>query len=196
MEENGNLKTINEGLRGTIRVCRTKTVLSAANTNLQAAVTQGQDVINSLSGELVGRSLPLDSRSQASFKDISRANSIGSHGNKRKSKSISFSTKAWNGGKDEEITVLLARMELCFQAHNGPKAVWSTSILQSWSDKPFQLWNLELQAFKDSYAPHDWNVFCAYMKKSSTRQSAEHVTSLRYLDRLGMLDRLPMNCVD
>ena len=96
IEENGNLKPINEGLRGTIRVCRTKTVLSAANTNFQAAVTQGQDVINSLSGELVGRSLPLDSRSERSFKDISRANSIDSHGNKRKSKSISSSTKVWN----------------------------------------------------------------------------------------------------
>ena len=166
-EENGNLKVSNEGLKGTIRVLQeNNAVLSAANANLQAAVTQGQDVITSLSGELASRSLPPDSNSERSYEDLSRANSATSHGNKRKSKLKVPVPKAWNGAKDEENTVFLARMELYFQAHNEPKAGWSTIILQFLSNKPFQLWNLELQALKDSYAPHDWNVFCAYMKKS------------------------------
>ena len=103
-------------------------VLSAADANLQAAVIQGQDDINSLSGELASRSLPLDSTSERSFEDISRANSISSHGHKRKSKLKVPVQKAWNGAKDEEIAVFLARMELYFhfQAHNEPKAAWST----------------------------------------------------------------------
>ena len=122
-------------------------------------------MINSFSGELASRSLPLDSTSERSFEDISHANSISLHGNKRKSKLKVPVPKAWNGAKDEEIVVFLARMELYFQAHNEPKAAWSTSILQFLSDKTFQLWSLELQALKDSYASQGWNVFCAYMKK-------------------------------
>ena len=118
-EENGNPKVSNEGLKGTIKVLQgNNAVLSAATANLQATVTQGQEVINSLSGELASRSLLHDSTSERSFADISRANSISSHANKRKSK-LKFQVpklkvpvpKKWNGAKDEEITVFLARMD-------------------------------------------------------------------------------------
>ena len=70
-------------------------VLSAANAKLQAAVTQGQDVINSLSGELASRSLPLDSTSERSYEDVSHANSISSHGLKRKSKLNRTKSMEW-----------------------------------------------------------------------------------------------------
>ena len=76
-EENGNLKVSNEGLKGTIRVLQeNNAVLLAANANLQATVTQGQEVINSLSGELASRSLPPDSNSERSYEDLSQANSL------------------------------------------------------------------------------------------------------------------------
>lgn len=61
-------------------------VLSGANTDLLAAVIQAEDEISSLSGELASRSVFLDSNRDRSFEDISRANSILSHGQKHESK--------------------------------------------------------------------------------------------------------------
>ena len=50
-----------------------------------------------------------------------------------------------------------------FKLTTNPRLLGYPTVLER---EPFQLWNLELEALKDSYAPHDWTVFCAYMKKS------------------------------
>lgn len=88
--------------------------------------------------------------------------------------------KLWTGQKDEDVTIFLNRIKHYFESNQESKRNWPQSVLGYLGDKPFQLWNLEMQEISSLGNTPTWVDFISFMRKSFGVVAPERQARAKY----------------